>query len=111
MSGDRKQLAAVVIADERHASRRVGDVAQGGRHAVGDAGERGFAPASSWVSAGRGEREQVEVERVAVVVRRALGVKAVGEHLPIDLAHQDVAADPRPLRRRRASSGHVRPQT
>ncbi len=43
--------------------------------------------------AARGEqRQQVEVERVALVMRGPLGMAAVGKDLPLDLVQQDPAA-------------------
>src|SRR5439155_19800865 len=40
-----------------------------------------------------GERKQVEIERVAMVVRRSLAVAAVRDDLAIDLVDQDSAAE------------------
>src|SRR5439155_10442220 len=45
-----------------------------------------------------GERQQVEIKRVAMIVRRALAVAAVPTHLTRDFGHQDPAAQPLAMR-------------
>ena len=97
MSGNREQLPAVVIADEGDAAPGVSHLAQRRGHAIGHTGKRSFPRVVT--SKARGcQCEQVEVERVPVIVHRALGVKAVREHLPVYLAGQNVTAGPLPLR-------------
>ena len=59
----------------------------------------------------RQQRHQVEVERVAVVVRRSFRVPAVGEHLAVDFLEQDSASGVSPIGGWRRSSGSATPAT
>ena len=69
----------------------VGEQPRGRGEAVGgpfEVGGRGIAS-----NPRDDEREEIEVQRVAVVVRRALAVTAVRGDLAIDLGHEDATAD------------------
>jgi hypothetical protein len=106
---DGEQFAAVVVADERQPSARVGHAVQPRGHAIDDR-RQGLRRVDVLGHAGDGERQGVEVERVAVIVRRALGVRAIGQHLPRALLEQHAAAEAA-HRALAASSGSTRPQT
>ena len=104
-AADREQLAAVVVADPRQVSAIVGD---GPREAGQPPGRFGEGPRVVAGQPRHRERQQVEVQRVAVIVERSLDVAAVRADLARHLLDQDAASELGP-RRRAAQLGQRAP--
>ncbi len=97
-AADRKQRAAIVIADVRQAPRHVAQHSGGGGEPVEGPGK--LIGAGVVRCPRDGECQEVEIQRVAVVVRRAFDVPPVGRHLPACLIEQHVPTEVGPLGRR-----------
>ena len=102
---DRPQRAAIVVAEMRQTAS-VGREDPGGE---GQPRRRAFEIRRRSVAgdARDGEREQVEIERVLVIVRRTLAMAAVGADLPVDLGDENLA----PERRAAPARGELRERT
>ena len=90
-AGDREQRAAVVVTNVGQAAAIVGKQPRRSgqpRHGVFEPIGRRVA-----VEPRDDEREDVEVERIPVIVRRALGMAAVRADLPFDLIEENPAAE------------------
>jgi hypothetical protein len=87
-------LPAVIVADERHLAVVVGDRAE----VLGLRARRALEHRRRRIPrrARDQQRQQIEVGRVAVVVRRELDVAAIGADLPDRFGDQHVAAASRP---------------
>src|SRR4029079_19813845 len=85
-SGERRQCPTVIVAEMRQLTAVARKNASSERQPSGDALELRSARVAG--HACNGERQQVEIERVLVIVRRSLAVAAVGRNLPVGLTQK-----------------------
>ena len=85
-------VLSVIVAEVRDAAAIVGEE-PGRERQAGDRALERLRRRLVTGDPGDDQREQVEVERVALIVRRALRMAAVAVDLPVDFGDQDPAPD------------------